>query len=83
MALESEHEDQKDSRRIPSAPDGSFKRPPSQFRNFIQAGGDFPPEKGEIIRRRPSMQSLFEQPKIDCSSSLGRYHLYVVDGELS
>ncbi|KAH9976215.1 glutathione S-transferase [Lactifluus volemus] len=25
--------------------DGSFKRPPSSFRNFIQAGGQFPPER--------------------------------------
>ena len=25
---------------------GAFKRPPSSFRNFIQAGGQFPPEKG-------------------------------------
>ena len=27
-------------------PDGSFKRVPSSFRNFIQVGGQFPPEKG-------------------------------------
>ena len=27
-------------------PDGSFKRAPSSFRNFIQKGGQFPPEKG-------------------------------------
>jgi len=26
--------------------DGSFKRAASSFRNFIQAGGQFPPEKG-------------------------------------
>lgn len=27
--------------------DGSFKRKPSSFRNFIQKGGEFEPEKGE------------------------------------
>ena len=26
--------------------DGAFKRAPSSFRNFIQAGGEFPPERG-------------------------------------
>jgi len=26
--------------------DGSFKRAPSSFRNWVQAGGEFPPEKG-------------------------------------
>jgi glutathionyl-hydroquinone reductase len=29
--------------------DGSFKRAPSSFRNFIQKGGQFPPEKGTSV----------------------------------
>ncbi|EJF60554.1 glutathione S-transferase [Dichomitus squalens LYAD-421 SS1] len=33
------------SKRKPDA-DGSFKRKPSSFRNSIQKGGEFPPEKG-------------------------------------
>ena len=33
-------------------PDGSFKRAPSSFRNFIQVGGQFPPEKGTSISNR-------------------------------
>ena len=47
-------------------PDGSFKRKASSFRNFIEKGGEFAPEKGEwpnacacgsdtdaVCRRRP------------------------------
>ncbi|KAL1746730.1 glutathione S-transferase [Schizophyllum fasciatum] len=29
----------------PTAADGSFQRPPSQFRSFIEEGGQFPPER--------------------------------------
>lgn len=29
-------------------PDGSFKRKASSFRNFIEKGGEFAPEKGEL-----------------------------------
>ena len=41
--------------------DGSFKRAPSSFRNFIQAGGKFPPEKGTSrleLSPEPATQSL-------------------------
>jgi len=31
-------------------PDGSFKRAPSSFRNSIQKGGQFPPEKGTAVK---------------------------------
>jgi len=34
-----------DVAKIPTDAQGAFKRPPSSFRNFIQAGGQFPPEK--------------------------------------
>jgi putative glutathione S-transferase len=34
-----------DVSKIPTDAQGAFKRPPSSFRNFIQAGGQFPPEK--------------------------------------
>ena len=35
-----------DIAKSPTEADGSFKRPASSFRNFIQAGGQFPPERG-------------------------------------
>ncbi|KAF8504788.1 glutathione S-transferase [Russula emetica] len=34
-----------DVSKIPTDAQGAFKRPASSFRNFIQAGGQFPPEK--------------------------------------
>jgi glutathionyl-hydroquinone reductase len=34
-----------DITKIPTDAQGAFKRPASSFRNFIQAGGQFPPEK--------------------------------------
>lgn len=39
-----------DISKYKSEPDGSFKRPASSFRNFIKAGGQFPPEKGTSSR---------------------------------
>jgi putative glutathione S-transferase len=33
------------ARNIPTDTQGAFKRPASAFRNFVQAGGQFPPEK--------------------------------------
>jgi putative glutathione S-transferase len=41
--------------------DGSFKRAPSSFRNFVKVGGQFPPEKGTSYLEsfpEPSPQSL-------------------------
>lgn len=35
--------------------DGSFKRKPSSFRNFIQNGGEFEPEKGESFLSQLAM----------------------------
>ena len=29
--------------------DGSFKRKASSFRNFIEKGGEFAPDKGELL----------------------------------
>jgi hypothetical protein len=34
-----------DVTKVPTDAQGAFKRPPSIFRSFIQAGGQFPPEK--------------------------------------
>src|SRR6266576_6817717 len=34
-----------DVTKVPTDAQGAFKRPASTFRNFIQAGGQFPPEK--------------------------------------
>ncbi|KAI0261242.1 glutathione S-transferase [Gloeopeniophorella convolvens] len=36
---------QSDISKMRTQPDGSFNRPASSFRNFIQPGGQFPPEK--------------------------------------
>ena len=60
---------QSDIGKMKVEPDGSFKRAPSSFRNFVQKGGQFPPEKGTAVRIPfcPDPQS----PLID------RYHLYV------
>ena len=38
---------QVDPSKFTTDADGAFKRRPSSFRNFIQKGGEFPPEKGE------------------------------------
>src|SRR5260221_6752781 len=35
-----------DISRMTTETGGAFKRAPSSFRNFIQAGGEFPPERG-------------------------------------
>jgi len=43
MSRDTSH--QSDVTKIPVDPDGTFKRPASSFRNFIQAGGKFPPER--------------------------------------
>ncbi|KAJ8082939.1 hypothetical protein PM082_008798 [Marasmius tenuissimus] len=32
--------------------DGTLKRPPSTFRDFIEKGGKFEPEKGAVIGQR-------------------------------
>lgn len=37
---------QSDVNKMKNEADGSWKRAPSTFRNFIQEGGEFPPEKG-------------------------------------
>jgi putative glutathione S-transferase len=37
---------QSDIGKMKLEPDGSFKRAPASFRNFIESGGRFPPEKG-------------------------------------
>ena len=44
MSRDTSH--QSDVTKIPTDADGAFKRPASSFRNFIQAGGKFPPERG-------------------------------------
>ena len=37
---------QTDVAKIKIEADGSWKRPSSTFRNFVEPGGEFPPEKG-------------------------------------
>lgn len=37
------------ARGVPTDERGAFKRPASVFRNFVQAGGQFPPEKGTFV----------------------------------
>ena len=44
---------QSDISKMNVEPDGSFKRAPSSFRNFIQKGGQFPPEKGTPLKPFP------------------------------
>jgi len=44
---------QSDISKMTVEPDGSFKRAPSSFRNFIQKGGQFPPEKGMLLKPFP------------------------------
>ena len=44
---------QSDISKMNVEPDGSFKRAPSSFRNFIQKGGQFPPEKGTLPKPFP------------------------------
>jgi glutathionyl-hydroquinone reductase len=38
---------QSDIAKMKHEPDGSYKRPASLFRNFIEKGGKFEAEKGE------------------------------------
>jgi len=40
--------DLSDIGKLRTEPDGSFKRPPSSFRNFIKNDGQFLPEKGQL-----------------------------------
>lgn len=56
-----------------SEKDGSFKRQVSKFRDAIEKGGKFAPEKGKLcignlLRRERNLVGPF---------FLGRYHLYV------
>ena len=54
-------------------PDGSFKRKASSFRNFIEKGGEFAPEKGELpVSVNARADAIFTR-----SAVAGRYHLYV------
>ena len=60
-----------DISKLKTEEDGSFKRQVSQFRNFIEKGGDFEPEKGESWFLFPyAWVRLTIRP-------LDRYHLYV------
>lgn len=50
--------------------DGSFKRQTSSFRDAIEKGGKFEPEKGEGF-------SISAKPDTSLTLLSGRYHLYV------
>ena len=45
-----------------SEPDGSFNRRPSSFRNFIEKGGQYAPEKGAFPRFVYAWTSLRTDP---------------------
>ena len=62
---------QSDISKMNVEPDGSFKRAPSSFRNSIQKGGQFPPEKGTAAKTLLCPDVDNTPPVID------RYHLYV------
>ena len=47
MATQRDVSAQSDISKMQAEGDGSFKRKPSTFRNFIEKGGKFEPEKGE------------------------------------
>jgi putative glutathione S-transferase len=61
-----------DITKMKSEPDGSFKRPASVFRSFVEEGGEFAPEKGTCFEW--IVLYAFIQPSAD------RYHLYVSYG---
>lgn len=44
--MTADHTEQSDVSKLKNEPDGSFKRPASTFRNFIEPNGVFAPEKG-------------------------------------
>ena len=58
-----------------SQPDGSFDRRPSSFRNAIEKGGLFEPEKGDI-----SIFQYLRWEKTNIFRGPDRYHLYVSYG---
>ena len=62
---------QSDINKMKVEPDGSFKRAPSSFRNFVRKGAQFSPEKGAPSKPRFPTQILSPPPVAD------RYHLYV------
>ena len=49
-----------DISRMTTESDGTFKRAASSFRNFIKAGGEFPPERGTWY------YFCFEAGRCDC-----------------
>lgn len=63
---------QSDITQMKREPDGSFKRADASFRNIIEKGGKFAPEKGQF---RPRV--LCGDMSILRHSNLDRYHLYV------
>ena len=58
-------------------PDGSFNRAPSSFRDVIEKGGRFEPEKGE---HKPSSISCSHVLSSAHYAFSGRYHLFVSYG---
>ena len=58
-------------------PDGSFNRAPSSFRDVIEKGGRFEPEKGTFDL--PHMLHLSSAEHIP-TPDIGRYHLFVSYG---
>lgn len=61
--------------------DGHFNRQPSVFRNTIEPGGQFPPEKGAFLHACWLPPSIADFRWLYHSSVTGRYHLYICHGE--
>ena len=59
-------------------PDGSFNRAPSSFRDVIEKGGRFEPEKGDCDK--PSSISFSHKLSSAHHAYSGRYHLFVSYG---
>ena len=66
---------QSDLKQLKREADGSFNRAPSTFRDIVQEGSKYEPEKGILsIPLKPNGHSR------SCTARLGRYHLYVSYG---
>lgn len=72
MAANPEHGDAQKNILAWASKDGAFRRQASSFRNVIEKGGEFPPEKGKLLNRERWPKMMLNL--VVCS---GRYHLYI------
>ena len=66
---------QTDLKQLKREADGSFNRPPSTFRDIVQEGSKYEPEKG-ICQHHANLPATHGP----LTARLGRYHLYVSYG---